>query len=418
MINVLINAYAVSPTWGSEPGVGWNWIIHLAKYCKLHVITEGEWRDEIESAMLSLPQAVNISWYFIPASEKVRKMCWNQGDWRFYWYYRKWQKLAWDKAQEILNTRHIDVIHQLNMIGFREPGYLWKIKHLPFVWGPIGGCTITPLEYMEDSSFKEKFFIRLKNCLNELQFRYDPRVCAALRRAAAVITPMREMADEITRKHGNKVLIMPETGVMGECVSKSEKSSLSNGKLNLLWVGRFIHTKKLDLAIRVLSRLKGQQVLLHIVGTGQANLVKGYKDLALKLGVNDMCVWYGMKTNAEVHELMKTMDAFFFTSIKDGTSTVVLEALKNRLPIICHNMCAFGALVREKIGFVIEPRGMQQSIDAFSSLITKINANRSLLYEFDGVFEKYAAQLSYSAKAETIAQLYSRVIEKTRDDNE
>ena len=68
MISVLINAYAVSPTWGSEPGVGWNWIINLAKYCKLHVITEGEWRDEIESAMLSLPQAVNISWYFIPVS--------------------------------------------------------------------------------------------------------------------------------------------------------------------------------------------------------------------------------------------------------------------------------------------------------------------------------------------------------------
>ncbi len=32
MLNVLINAYAVSPNWGSEPGMGWNWII---KYCSL-----------------------------------------------------------------------------------------------------------------------------------------------------------------------------------------------------------------------------------------------------------------------------------------------------------------------------------------------------------------------------------------------
>ena len=51
MINVLINAYAVAPNWGSEQGLGWNWVINLAKYCNVHVITEGEWRKEIEEAV-------------------------------------------------------------------------------------------------------------------------------------------------------------------------------------------------------------------------------------------------------------------------------------------------------------------------------------------------------------------------------
>ena len=55
-INVLINAYAVSPIWGSEPGVGWNWIINLSKDCNLFIITEGEWRAEIENAVKTLPQ--------------------------------------------------------------------------------------------------------------------------------------------------------------------------------------------------------------------------------------------------------------------------------------------------------------------------------------------------------------------------
>ena len=48
MINVLINAYACSPNWGSEPGMAWNWISNLATYCNLFVITEGEWKEEIE----------------------------------------------------------------------------------------------------------------------------------------------------------------------------------------------------------------------------------------------------------------------------------------------------------------------------------------------------------------------------------
>lgn len=63
MINVLLNAYAVSPVWGSEPGLGWNWAINLAKYCNVFVITEGEWRDEIEKAVVDLPQKNNIHFF-------------------------------------------------------------------------------------------------------------------------------------------------------------------------------------------------------------------------------------------------------------------------------------------------------------------------------------------------------------------
>ena len=47
MINILANVYAICPNWGSEQGMGWNWVINLAKYCHLDVITEGEWREEI-----------------------------------------------------------------------------------------------------------------------------------------------------------------------------------------------------------------------------------------------------------------------------------------------------------------------------------------------------------------------------------
>lgn len=42
MLNVLINAYAVAPNWGSEQGMGWNWISNLAKYCNLFIVTEGD----------------------------------------------------------------------------------------------------------------------------------------------------------------------------------------------------------------------------------------------------------------------------------------------------------------------------------------------------------------------------------------
>lgn len=56
LLSILINAYACSPNMGSEPGMAWNWCVNLAKYSELHIITEGEFRNEIEAALPTLPQ--------------------------------------------------------------------------------------------------------------------------------------------------------------------------------------------------------------------------------------------------------------------------------------------------------------------------------------------------------------------------
>ena len=133
MINVLINAYAVSPNWGSEPGLGWNWVTNLAKYCNVYVITEGEWKQEIEAAVEKLPQKTISIFITTHSLTELEKMCWNQEDWRFYKYYRQWQEKTLTIAKEIIANNQIDVIHQLNMIGFREPGSLWKINGIPFI---------------------------------------------------------------------------------------------------------------------------------------------------------------------------------------------------------------------------------------------------------------------------------------------
>ena len=157
---ILINAYACSPNMGSEPGMAWNWCINLAKHCELYIITEGEFRDKIEGALPTLPQGKHMHFYYNPVSEEVRKMCWNQGDWRFYKHYKKWQWKTYEMAQEIIVKQHIDIVHQLNMIGFREPGYLWKLDK-PFVWGPIGGLKQFPEAYLKNAPISIQVFNKI-----------------------------------------------------------------------------------------------------------------------------------------------------------------------------------------------------------------------------------------------------------------
>ena len=80
MLKILVNAYACSPEMGSEPGMGWNWCSHIARHCELHIITEGEFREKIERVLPTLPEGKNMHFYYLPVEEKVRRMCWNQGD--------------------------------------------------------------------------------------------------------------------------------------------------------------------------------------------------------------------------------------------------------------------------------------------------------------------------------------------------
>ena len=167
-MKVLINAYACSPNMGSEPGMAWNWCVYLAKHCELHIITEGEFRDKIEAVVPTLPQGGNMYFYYNPVPDEVRRMCWNQGDWRFYKYYREWQWKTYLMAKEICSKEKIDVLHQLNMIGFREPGYLWKLSEetgIRFVWGPVDAKDKFPLAYAQGAGLKTRLFLWLKNTI-------------------------------------------------------------------------------------------------------------------------------------------------------------------------------------------------------------------------------------------------------------
>lgn len=414
MLNILINAYAVAPNWGSEQGVGWNWIINIAKYCKCYVITEGEWCKEIEEALKKLPQKENITFYYNPVPEKVRKMCWNQGDWRFYYYYHKWQKSTLKIAKQICKEHKIDVIHQLNMVGFREPGLLWKIKDIPYVWGPVGGMENIPTSYLKNVGFKQNLFCRIKNTINTLQYRYQPSVRKAIKNSDILISAVKYVERVLKEVYKRESILINETGcniAMKDSTDETDtKKSIET--LNLIWVGKFDFRKQLEIALQTIAKLKEIDVKLHICGTGSDEQVNTYRKLCTDLGIDNKCVWYGKTDNKKVLELMQEMDIFFFTSIMDLTSTVVLEAIQNKLPIVCHDTCGFGNIVNDSIGRKIELRTPQDSINDFAKIIEELYNNRDILTAMRPNFNKIAKELTYEAKAKKMVEIYKRLVSK------
>jgi glycosyltransferase involved in cell wall biosynthesis len=411
MLKVIINAYACSPNMGSEPGMAWNWCIHLAHYCELHIITEGEFQNKIEEALLLLPQGKNMHFYYNPLSDEVRKMCWNQGDWRFYSHYKKWQLKTYEIANDILKTNDIDIAHQLNMIGFREPGYLWKIKQIPFVWGPIGGLKQMPLAYLKNAGIKMNLFSRLKNKINIFQLKHDKRVAQAFTKADLLISSIPDSYRAIKKHKNLESIIIPETG----CYLTNETSDdnrFNTSDLNIMWVGKFDFRKQLPLALKSIAQTKNKKIKLNIFGKGSPEQEKGLMQLASDLNITDQVIWHGNQSNHVVLNAMKTAQLFFFTSISEDTSTVVLEAISNRLPVLCFDACGFGAVIDDEVGRKISLSNPTTSIRQFAKELNYLEDNRALLYKMSQNCKQRQIELSWGVKAKNMLDLYNNVLKK------
>lgn len=414
MINVLINAYAVNPYWGSEQGMGWNWVINIAKHCNVYVITEGEFRKNIEDAVASLPQKDNLHFYYNPLPDKVRKMCWNQGDWRFYWYYRKWQKRTLKIAQQIMAENRIDVIHQLNMIGFREPGYLWKIKGVTFVWGPIGGMELMPMEYLADASIKQRLFNSLKNNINRYQYLHSSRVRSAIQRANVLISAVKGVHDVIEKYYQKESILINETGVDIDSDIIRKKSN-SNEPFKIIWVGKFDFRKQLPIALRAVIAMNRRDVEFHICGAGSNEVTEEMKHMAEVGGIASQCHWHGNVPHDRILVMMASSDIMLFTSIMEATSTVVLEAITVGLPVLCFNTCGFGPIVKDFAGITVELSDPNKSVQDFARELLRLYKNRTLL---DGISTKILEKrfcLTWESKAHTLSLLYNSMIKDKPD---
>ena len=391
----------------------WNWVSNLAKFCELYIITEGEFRDKIEEVVPTLEQGGNMHFYYNPVSDEIRKMCWNQGDWRFYKYYRQWQWKTYLMAKGICEKERIDVLHQLNMIGFREPGYLWKLSKengVPFVWGPIGGLKQFPTAYLKEAGLKMQLFMRLKNFLNIWQLKHEKRVDEALKTAKLLISSIPDSYRALKKYKGLESIVIPETGCfLSEDISTSR---FDTEEFHIMWVGKFDFRKQLPLALQAVALAKNPKLKLDVYGSGSVGQVEMAKRMGEELGISQQVIWYGNQKNDVVMEAMRKAQLFFFTSVNEDTSTVVLEAVSNRLPVVCFDACGMSAVIDASVGRKIALSQPSQSAHDFARILNELEGNRALLKQLSENCRQRQMELSWEVKARTVVEEYKRIVGK------
>ncbi len=421
MLKIIINAYAMCPGMGSEQGMAWNWCSNLAKHCELYIITESEYKDKILSVVKKFPYGENMHFFWNEVSPAVRNMCWNQGDWRFYYYYRKWQLKTAEIARGIVENLRSEqgstggvILHQLNMIGFREPGYLWKVAEeydIPFVWGPIGGLKLFPLQYTDGGGLRMKLFNLIKNTITLYQIKYNSRISKALKFSDAIISSIPESYNAIKKYHGLESYIIPETGCFIDSdinLVNARQERFHGDKLNVLWVGKFDFRKRLDIAIRAIA-LSGENIQLKIFGSGSDSQVVAAKKLVDKLNLSRHVSFMGNRSNEEIKEIMSVSDLFLFTSVNEDTSTVVLEAVSCHLPVLCFDTCGMASVIDETVGRKVPLTNPKQSVIDFAGHLKYFAEHRDELRKMSEACIERAKELSWENKISKLLSIYEKL---------
>ena len=214
---IVVGCYACSPYRGSEPGMGWNYLRAVAEGREVWAIVEKEkWQKDIEKFLAEHPNEMkSVHWVFVRKRRaRLLRKLWPPS---YYWFYRLWQVQAYQVALGLHRTIGFDVAYQMNMVTFREPGYLWKLP-IPFIWGPVGGLGYTDRRLLELMGLLGVVEYAVRNTINWLHCHLMQRPRKAAVKAAAtgtLIAATSENRREMQKLWGVDAKVLCEIGVDG-----------------------------------------------------------------------------------------------------------------------------------------------------------------------------------------------------------
>ncbi len=365
---LLLLAYACSPSHGSDEAVGWNWALQAARFADTWVICEkSAYEDLIEDYFRKHGRPQGLNFVFVEKPRWMRALARVPGF--YYLTYNWWHRRAFRAARELHSKHRFDAAHQLNYCGYREPGYLWKLD-VPFLWGPIGGTQNVPWRFLPTLSLRSALSEAFRGSLNQLQLRLSRRVRNAAGRAAVVMTANSTVQRDFRRVHGVDSLLLCEVQ-LPELAGRIRRAEDRGDTLRLLWSGLFHEFKGLALLLQALAMLPPEtRWRLDVVGDGRSRA--RWMRMAARLGLIDKISWHGWLPRSEALDHCRNTDVFVFTSLRDTTGTVVLEALAAGAPVICLDHQGGRDIVTDQCGIKVPAIWPDETVAQLSNAIAAL----------------------------------------------
>lgn len=369
---ILVSAYGCEPFRGSEAGVGWNWVIQMAKKNELYVITRLNDKQKIEE---NIPNDVrgSLHFYYYDTNKILMKV--KNKDKRLYLYYFFWQIGIIKIVRKLKKEIEFDYSMHLTFGSFWMPTFL-PFFDIPFIWGPIGGGDSVPKAYIKKFPLKQRLVQTFRYILIRTS-AINPLVFIPARKAVAIICRTKNNIEVIPKKYRKKVEIMLETAMEGEVFDNKKNYLEINDEVEVIITGRLIPLKNINAAIDAINKIKNK-VKIHLTIIGKGEEKKHLEEMICNYQLEKQILIEGQIPREELLKRLCKADIYFFPSLKEGGSWALMEGMAVGLPVVCLDWTGMGIITDDASAIRVKPSNYEQTVDEFAEALLRLSKDREL----------------------------------------
>jgi glycosyltransferase involved in cell wall biosynthesis len=407
-LKVLISAYACEPDKGSEPEVGWQWALQMARFHDVTVLTRANNRPSIQEAVARLhgrqplPEFVyhDRSPPFLELKRRTRAVK---------AYYVLWQRSAHEVVAQLHQNHRYDLMHHVTFAGFRYPIAVWG-HGVPTVWGPIGGIESIPIQLLpwhHPVSLAYEGLRSFNNLLQATPFHVLPKRA----RATTLILASTYQMQQVFARLGFTAELMPTIGLKpGELPYRPHRPC--EGPLKLLFVGNIITLKGVDLALEALARSQ-TDATLTLIGSG--NYEAAARRMVRRFGLGGRVSFLGRRSRPEVLQAYADYDVFLFPSLHDTGGYAVIEAMFNELPVVCLDCGGPAVAVRAGCGTKVPLGSRADVVSGLASAVRSYACNReTVLVQGRAARDAILRHYDWDRKGQEMNECYQHAMNQQR----
>ncbi|MGB8310395.1 MAG: glycosyltransferase family 4 protein [Halobacteriota archaeon] len=186
----------------------------------------------------------------------------------------------------------------------------------------------------------------------------------------------------------------------------------SNDKADILFAGRLIYEKRIDVLIEAIALLKKElpAVTCRIIGDGPER--ENLQTLVRRLSLNDNVEFMGFIDQDGLIGYMKSSKAFVLPSVREGFGLVIVEANACKLPVVSirHDMSAVSELIRDGVsGFLVN----ELSADKIAQVVLPLITNDLLRQRLAETGYELSRKYGWSDVSKRVIDIYQGLLNKS-----
>ena len=397
---MLIIAYFCDPTRGSEPGIAWNWVIHLSRHCRISVITRQLNQYPIEAHLAAHPLA-NVSFHYLDAPPGLA--AWRTGK----LYYPRWLHRAGRLGTKLHEASPFHLAHHLTVATINYPSFL-RVP-VPLVIGPVGGGESWPRSFRAQADRLTIGYEWLRS-IRQRTLRYDPFLRAYLGRCSLLLAATPETERMLSRVARCRVVSMPMAGIERSLVASPGEVG-ERPRVRIYATSRLLGWKGLHLAIEAFARVATDHPSATFTIYGDGPERGTLERLAQRLQLAERVHFEGWLPRDDMIFRSRAEDIFVLPSLRDSGGVAVLEAMSTGSPVVCFDAGGPALMVSAECGIKIPVTTPEQAVLDLARALDRLLVNPTLVARLgEGAQRQVLSAFVWEQKARRMVDHYESLL--------